>query len=460
LRVRSKGTSIARNIEVYGSALQRLTDVLASPEVAGLAPELRNKLVFSLAGRSPDLGPIRIVDALGNVVADSESGRPREETVADHDYFLAQRDQQGLGLYISAPVKDRLGYGADSVALSRKLLDGNGAFAGIVSAVLRLGYLRTLFQHVDVGPHGVITLFSTDGTILVREPSLSNGTTDAGVRINTGWNFQRMLKEKTGSFVGRYTPDGVNRMRAFRQIDGLPLMIVVGLALDDIYAEWWQRATWSIVITALVCAGIIILAWRFKRELKRRELAESDLAELAKELSGMAVTDPLTGLGNRRHFDSLIQREWRRAARAKSVLSLLMIDIDHFKDFNDRYGHPQGDEVLRILAKSIGAGIRRPGDSGARYGGEEFAVILPDTDLRGALTVADNIRAAYMNREEPRALAGEPPTISIGVSSVRPAGGGETALVRSADQALYAAKENGRNRTETIALNGGRGATA
>jgi diguanylate cyclase (GGDEF)-like protein len=210
----------------------------------------------------------------------------------------------------------------------------------------------------------------------------------------------------------------------------------------------------------LVCTGILSLAWRFQRELHRRELAESDLAELAAELSGMAITDPLTGLGNRRHFDSLLQREWRRAARAKSSLALLMIDIDHFKDFNDRHGHQEGDEVLRILAKSIGRGLRRPADSGARYGGEEFAVILPDTDLGGAIKVADNIRAAYMNREEPLPLKCALPTISIGVSSVRPAGSGEPALVRSADQALYTAKENGRNRTETIPLNGGRSATA
>jgi diguanylate cyclase (GGDEF)-like protein len=137
-----------------------------------------------------------------------------------------------------------------------------------------------------------------------------------------------------------------------------------------------------------------------------------------------------------------------------------MIDIDHFKDFNDRHGHQEGDEVLRILAKSIGRGLRRPADSGARYGGEEFAVILPDTDLGGAIKVADNIRAASMNREEPLPLKCALPTISIGVSSVRPAGSGEPALVRSADQALYTAKENGRNRTETIPLNGGRSATA
>ena len=288
-----------------------------------------------------------------------------------------------------------------------------------------------------------------------RQPSLT-AAGDIGLRLTNVPNFWRMVNEKTGVFTASYPVDGVKRMRAFRRIGGLPLIIVVGLALDDIYAEWWRRAAWSIAVTSAVCLGILMLAWGFRRELRRRELAEQDLAELATALSGMAVTDPLTGLGNRRHFDTLLQREWRRAARSKSWLSLLMIDIDHFKAFNDHHGHQQGDEVLRILAKAISDATRRPADSGARYGGEEFAVVLPDTDLRGAMAVADNIRAAFINREEAGELAAALPTISIGVSSVRPAGDGETTLVRSADQALYAAKEGGRNRTEIIAINGGR----
>ena len=412
-------------------------------------------LVFSLAGRSPDLGPIRIIDAQGDVIADSEAVRPLAENVADQDYFRAQRDGRGISLYISSPFKDQLSYGAESITLSRKLTDRDGAFAGVVSAVLRLKYFRALFQHVDVGAHGVITFVSTDGTILVRQPSLT-AAGDLGLRLTTLPYFRRMLEEKTGFFTARYPVDGVYRMRAFRQIRGLPLMIIVGLAVDDIYSQWWRRAFWSITLSTLVCAGIIVLAWRFQRELQRRELAERDLASLTKELSGMAVTDPLTGIGNRRQFDSLLQREWRRAARAKSWLSLLMIDIDHFKDFNDHHGHLQGDQVLRILATSIKTGMRRPADSGARYGGEEFAIILPETDLSGAATVADNIRRAFMNSEVARELGITLPTISIGASSIKPAGDGETVLVRSADQALYAAKEGGRNRTETLAMNGGR----
>jgi diguanylate cyclase (GGDEF)-like protein len=398
-----------------------------------------------------ELGPIRIIDPHGNIVADSETGRQRAENVADQDYFSAQQEGKGVDLFISRPFKDRLGYGADSIALSRRITDPNGDFAGVASAVLRLNHFRTLFQHIDVGPHGVITFASTNGEILVRQPSLTSGG-DLGLPLTHIPMFQRMLAEKTGFFTAAYPVDGIDRMRAFRQIGGLPLMIVVALSVNDVYAEWWRRATWAIILSSIVCVGIIILAWRFQRELRRRELAERDLAALAKDLSGIAVTDPLTGLGNRRQFDSLLQREWRRAIRAKSSLSLLMIDIDHFKEFNDRFGHPHGDQVLRILAIAINRGIRRPADSGARYGGEEFAVILPETDLSGAAIVAENIRVAFKNEEAARGLGGTLPTISIGASSCRPSGDGQSALLRSADQALYSAKERGRNRVEATAM--------
>ena len=144
-------------------------------------------------------------------------------------------------------------------------------------------------------------------------------------------------------------------MRAFRQIGGLPLIIIVGLALDDIYAEWWRRAAWSIAVTSAVCLGILMLAWGFRRELRRRELAEQDLAELATALSGMAVTDPLTGLGNRRHFDALLQREWR-PRRAIEVVGLAS---------DDRHRSLQG--VQRPLRPPAGRrGAAHPGESDQR----------------------------------------------------------------------------------------------
>jgi diguanylate cyclase (GGDEF)-like protein len=171
------------------------------------------------------------------------------------------------------------------------------------------------------------------------------------------------------------------------------------------------------------------------REIGRRAQAEEKLEELA-------TTDALTGLRNRRKFDSSIEAEWRRAARQKTQLALLLIDADHFKAFNDTYGHQAGDEVLIGIAICISDSVRRAEDCAARYGGEEFAVLLPGLSPAEALAVAETIRLKVQQ------WSGDPPvtTVSIGIASLVPRGTMEWSdFVNVADKALYAAKANGRN---------------
>jgi diguanylate cyclase (GGDEF)-like protein len=166
------------------------------------------------------------------------------------------------------------------------------------------------------------------------------------------------------------------------------------------------------------------------------------------ELRSLARTDGLTGLCNRRAFDEMAELEWRRAQRSGLPLSLLMIDIDHFKGFNDLYGHSAGDDALAAVAQCIGENIRRPGDTAARYGGEEFAVLLPDTGDAGAVRVAETMRAAV--QELDRRHVASPyhiVTVSIGVAcSSERRFATLRAFVNAADAALYEAKGGGRNR--------------
>ncbi len=160
-----------------------------------------------------------------------------------------------------------------------------------------------------------------------------------------------------------------------------------------------------------------------------------------------SLTDPLTSLSNRKFFDQALTKSIAEATADKEAMSLIMTDIDHFKTFNDTYGHLTGDQVLRLVALSVKQNVKGQ-DVAARYGGEEFAVILPDTILRSAVTVADHIRRAVMSKELMKRSTGEHlgrVTISIGVASLRP---GDTAqsLIGRADACLYAAKRTGRNR--------------
>jgi diguanylate cyclase (GGDEF)-like protein/PAS domain S-box-containing protein len=172
---------------------------------------------------------------------------------------------------------------------------------------------------------------------------------------------------------------------------------------------------------------------------------------LETRLETLAIEDSLTGLANRRRFDERLKEEWARAYRDRSSLALLMIDVDHFKAYNDEYGHPAGDACLRLVAKIIAAETQRAGDLAARYGGEEFAMLLPNTDAVGCAQVGERIRKAIHDAglvHDSNQAAGCV-TASVGGATCRPAlerTAGVSSLVEAADRALYAAKDAGRNR--------------
>ena len=194
------------------------------------------------------------------------------------------------------------------------------------------------------------------------------------------------------------------------------------------------------VDTLRACA--LYLAVRVHEERVR---AERD------RLAALAGTDPLTGIPNRRAFDERLESEWRRALRDGATIASVMVDIDLFKSFNDRYGHLAGDLCLKRVAGALRDALRRPGDQVARVGGEEFCAILPTTDLVGAVTIADTMRAAVEQQaiphaENPRGIV----TVSCGVSAVRATADGDALrLVAAADDALYVAKAAGRNHVAT-----------
>lgn len=197
------------------------------------------------------------------------------------------------------------------------------------------------------------------------------------------------------------------------------------------------------------------LARRFARVYRRVEhlsRLRSRLRNANQALRELSSIDPLTGAANRRYFDRFVREEWARGVRSYRPVSLLMVDIDEFKAYNDNYGHVAGDEVLRRVAEALAQGVRRSVDFLARYGGEEFVVILPNTAQEGAATVAEALRARVEGLEIPHELSlpGKIITISIGAASFVPqADVPWSQLVEAADRALYRAKEAGRNRVAT-----------
>lgn len=202
----------------------------------------------------------------------------------------------------------------------------------------------------------------------------------------------------------------------------------------------------EIVLKAKVRAMQRIAQMRYSLLVLTRKLDEAN-----RELTRLSTADGLTGIANRRRFDETLLKEWRRCAREERPLSLLLIDVDFFKPFNDNYGHQVGDECLKAVARTLAQTLHRPSDLAARYGGEEFGVILPGTDEQGALAVAESLREAVQQLGITHRFSdvAQVVTISIGLACMTPQRGNESGFIRllkEADEALYQAKTGGRNR--------------
>lgn len=216
----------------------------------------------------------------------------------------------------------------------------------------------------------------------------------------------------------------------------------------------------GLALISFLC-GVVLSAVLIQRSLRNNyqsRLAQlqqerQQLEVLNEELHHQAASDGLLGMANRREFERVLTLEWRRSARERQPLTLLMVDVDCFKRYNDTYGHLAGDDCLQQVAAALKDAAARPGDLVARYGGEEMAILLPHTGLAGAMHMARRVHALLAERAI--AFTASPVadhvTVSIGVSALLPAPNANPhTLIKQADDALYTAKESGRNRTESI----------
>ncbi|WP_260332738.1 sensor domain-containing diguanylate cyclase [Paraburkholderia sp. MM5384-R2] len=433
---------IERNFALYQLSLQTLIERLRQPRIMTLPLAVRRQVLFDRMATAGSLGTVLVVDRSGRVLLDSDDATPDQVSVASQKYFIVQRDDPHAGFYISDPYSSPLRFGTPSIALSKRISESDGSFGGIVVLVISLDYFRALFGVLSLGPHGSVSLIGKDGVTIMRQP-LGNGI--LGKDISQSHTFRRFISAPEGSFSEIASIDGVRRLYWFKNFPGLPLIIMVAAAERDMYALWRTRA---ITIGSLMCifgAVFIALSFSLAAQLRRRIQAEDELRLIAR-------TDVLTGLNNRRTLDEILAKEWSTVKRNGSEFSLLFVDLDRFKAYNDTYGHQAGDDALASVARCIAHSIRRPRDTAARYGGEEFVVVLPDTNASGAQAVAEKISAA-VNALNIAHVGSEHGcvTVSIGATSCRPDEDDDVAsVVRAADAALYEAKAHGRNRVATV----------
>ncbi|WP_448089453.1 diguanylate cyclase [Pseudomonas azerbaijanoccidentalis] len=431
---------VLRTVELYDLTLQGLIAAAQRDDLKQVSAQIRHLVLFDRSTTARFKGDILLLDKHGEVLADSSLIAPKPGNFADRDYFLVHAFNRDSGMFISRPFKPRCdcAYSDEwQISFSRRISSATGEFLGVAVASMRLAYFDQLFNSLDIGTDSTLAIINDDGVLLAQKPFLEGNS--IGKSFAGRPNVVRMLREGSGSFDGVSSVDERPRLYTFSRVGNLPLTVIVALSSDEVFATWNRTAVVISGATGVLCIALLWLTWLLCRELRLRYNAEQELAQLA-------ATDALTGVANRRTLDQTLRHEWFRAQRSGKPLSVLMIDADHFKAFNDRHGHQAGDQALRALAGVIKANVHRPTDLVARYGGEEFSVVLAETDSEGARQIAEQIREQV---QQLPLMAGneQPMSVSIGISTWTTASDiSLEQLLFAADKALYQAKEGGRNR--------------
>lgn len=413
---------------------------------------LDNYLMARL-GRQPALQQLAVYSDSQGVTLHTGAHHPGADTV--HKHLVHHRYLPDPELLIGLPQKDAEGQ-SWLLPVSRPWHKADGSFGGITLALIRMEEFRGFQERIHLGAKGRILLALTSGQLLLAHPARDEEV-GHNLRGSTLFALRNASKDASGSTIVPASPGSGQSdiLYSYQNVARYPLLVAVTRSSDDILASWWDSAYLS---TAGVSLLMLIQMWvgvrlygqitlRDQLEKERRSL-QKILVHKSRSLRQQALRDALTGIANRRQFDTRLVREFNRAMTEGRPLALVILDVDHFKKYNDLYGHPAGDECLKFVASRINGGRRRTQDLAARLGGEEFAILLPGTGLRGAIAVAEAVRKSVSSQrlnhvpDQPHCV-----TVSCGVHALIPLPGMlPSELVDAADRALYLAKTSGRNR--------------
>jgi len=406
---------------------------------SGIDPAALGVVAAKVRAAQSDIDALRIFDATGRVVATSEvpdAQAPVDAGSGVRELIGRMASDPTAKVVLAGPFGSPAG-GWPMIVVAHRLDRPDGGYAGVVTADIALDRIAGLLGAAWSGPRGEASLYSPAFALLARFPT-------AGQQAQPGAPASAELARHAaeglaaGTFVETSAIDGRERRVAFQRLAAHGLVATVARVRSEQLAHFRHDAVLTVVESVALAVLAIGMAIMIQRSWQRQERASRELERLAR-------TDALTGLANRRRFFELAETELARAGRYGSPLSVLMIDIDHFKDVNDACGHATGDLVLRQLAGTCRTVLRQV-DTVGRVGGEEFAVLLPETSLAGAVEVADRLRSAVQSARVPRE-EGEPIaiTVSVGVATSAP-GKSVDDLMSQSDTALYEAKRTGRNR--------------
>ncbi|WZI44413.1 hypothetical protein RTZ60_001869 [Pseudomonas syringae pv. actinidiae] len=438
-----------------------LTERVEKDGVGPLQIERLKSVIAREMGALPQIDTVSLYNVEG-ICTFSTNPKAVGVNSVKREFFQHHLQTPGRAPYIGPTIRSRAS-GEWVISVSRRINHPDSSFAGLMVVTIGVEYLLKFYSGIQVGDTGIISLTSTAGQLRVRYPHIES---EIGRDLSSTPIFTSERDKPSGTtrFVSRI--DGIPRFYAFKRSEVYPIVTVIELGQREAMLDWLGQTKQSVLVMLVLLGLVIGLGIRLIKHIHSRIRAEDQLLEsqaaliqLNRHLEFIASEDKLTGLANRRRFDQFLDVEFKRARRERNMLSLILMDADHFKRYNDHFGHLAGDECLVALARLVEQCIRRPGDVAARYGGEEIAVVLPGTDEASARQVAESILQAI--RDEQITHPASPfgiVTVSLGVATVIGSNRqiSQRGLIELADRALYAAKSQGRNRVNVaseIALN-------
>ncbi|WP_312443556.1 sensor domain-containing diguanylate cyclase [Stutzerimonas kunmingensis] len=442
---RNDAMNLATAFEAHVRSTIRLMDIilLDMREDVLEHPDLRSHVNEELGAYGRFITQLAVIGKDGKLTFSNLGPTPKAVDLSDREHFRVHRDNpQADRLFISKPVLGRVSK-QWTIQFTRPI-HKDGQFAGVLVLSVPTSFFADYYQQINVGKDGTIALVGTDRSLRAIASGTSIPCRYGHFKVPEDRPYFDPKAPVYGFYEGVSSINGEYRLGAYRRLADDGVVVVVLLSPKDFMAAFDERRELLIasagiisLLLAAVALLIFVLSNRYFQSTEKLRQAHDQLAQLAN-------TDVLTGVSSRRSFLAGLEAELARARRHDESLSLLMLDIDHFKRVNDVHGHPIGDAVLKQFTATC-ASMLRAHDLFGRLGGEEFAIALPHTDLDGARSVAEKIRMAIEQAPLTTAAGNIEITVSIGVAQTQAGQHGIDQLIAWADKALYDAKHGGRN---------------
>ena len=439
-------------------AMREMQRDVESQLVTGINSRNLSQTMRELQGRLPQLHGLFYYDAQGKWIATSASQIPADINNSDREYFRFQRDNPRNSIHLGPVIRSR-STGDLVIPVSLRISDALRGFQGVLLATVKVDYFRHFYAYYEMGAKDVLVLMLADSSVLYARPMPDSFI---GKDLSSSHLFQQML-QGTNRGSGQWTSalDGKPRIFGFARSDRYPLVVAAGYDTHSLFIKWMKGRVQDVLLSLALLSAIVAMGVFVLRQARHSLHYQFELTSLRDELSAanhalnrLAHADALTGLANRRAFDRYLNECILAADKHNEPVSLVMIDIDYFKRYNDTYGHVAGDECLKRVAQAINAISLRGTDLVARYGGEEFAIVLPGADIEHAMSVAAAAVQAVREQDiihDSSLLASQRVTLSAGCASLNTERENRSAqlLIRQADMALYSAKQAGRNQVKS-----------